>query len=135
MTNHCQGRNVSISSRHITTIISEVVKPIFNQLNLHSMEKGSPLFRIAVCVLLVWLLRPAIAFSVPLNSQEQKRVRPHLDKSVSGKVLSKEDNTPIPGVTVVVKGSTNGTTTDIDGKFQIETKSDSDVLVFSAVGF
>lgn len=49
--------------------------------------------------------------------------------------MSKEDNTPIPGVTVVVKGSTNGTTTDIDGKFQIETKSDSDVLVFSAVGF
>ncbi|MHA4739731.1 SusC/RagA family TonB-linked outer membrane protein [Dyadobacter sp. MSC1_007] len=99
------------------------------------MEKGSSLFRIAVCLLLVWLLRPAIAFSVPLNFQEQKRVRPHLDRSVSGKVLSKEDNTPIPGVTVVVKGSTNGTTTDIDGKFQIETKSDSDVLVFSAVGF
>ncbi|TLV03755.1 SusC/RagA family TonB-linked outer membrane protein [Dyadobacter luticola] len=57
------------------------------------------------------------------------------DKSVTGKVLSKDDNTPVPGVTVIVKGTTTGTTTDIDGKYQINVADGSQVLVFSAVGF
>ncbi len=61
--------------------------------------------------------------------------REGIDRVVTGKVLSKDDNSPIPGVTVMIKGTTSGTTTDVDGKFQIETKSDVDILVFSAVGY
>ena len=41
----------------------------------------------------------------------------------------------IPGVTIVIKGTTRGTVTDIDGKFRIGPLQDGDVLVFSYVGY
>ncbi|MBU2938325.1 TonB-dependent receptor [Lacinutrix sp. C3R15] len=45
-----------------------------------------------------------------------------------------DDTGPIPGVSVVVKGTTTGTTTDFDGNFSIEA-NDGDVLIFSYVGY
>jgi len=57
------------------------------------------------------------------------------DKTVTGKVVSSEDNTAIPGVSIVVKGTTTGTNTDADGNFKLNVKDNSAVLVFSAVGF
>ncbi len=57
------------------------------------------------------------------------------DKTVSGKILSGDDNAPLPGVSVVVKGTTTGTNTDSDGNYKINVVNDKAVLVFSAVGF
>jgi TonB-linked SusC/RagA family outer membrane protein len=51
---------------------------------------------------------------------------------ITGKVIG-EDNQPIPGVTIVIKGSTTGTITDIDGNYKISAKL-GDVLLFSFVG-
>lgn len=76
-----------------------------------------------------------MAFPEPLTRPITQYGRHSVDKTITGQVLSKEDNSPVPGVTVVVKGTTNGTTTDAEGKFQILIKSESDVLVFSSVGF
>src|SRR5687767_12560175 len=55
--------------------------------------------------------------------------------SVSGKVISSEDQSSIPGANIIVKGTTNGTITDADGNFSITTQSGDDVLLFSFVGF
>ncbi|MDO7171658.1 SusC/RagA family TonB-linked outer membrane protein [Mariniflexile sp. AS56] len=52
---------------------------------------------------------------------------------VSG-VVADSQNIPIPGVNVVVKGTSNGAATDFDGNYQISAKS-GDVLVFSYLGF
>ncbi|MFV0267110.1 MAG: carboxypeptidase-like regulatory domain-containing protein, partial [Draconibacterium sp.] len=54
-------------------------------------------------------------------------------KQISGKVTSAEDGTPIPGVSVVVKGTTNGTTTNFDGEFTFMVP-ENETLVFSFVG-
>lgn len=54
--------------------------------------------------------------------------------SIEGAVLSKHGGTLLPGVAVFVKGSNNGTTTDIAGNYSIRAKAD-DILVFSFVGF
>jgi TonB-linked SusC/RagA family outer membrane protein len=54
--------------------------------------------------------------------------------TVSGKVTSADDNSPIPGVNILVKGTTNGTITNSDGVFSI-TAAATDVLVFSFVGY
>ncbi len=54
-------------------------------------------------------------------------------KSVSGKIVD-DQNQPLPGVTVVVAGTTQGTVTDIDGNFNISGVSPEDVLTFSFVG-
>lgn len=53
--------------------------------------------------------------------------------SITGQVTSASDKSPIPGATVLVKGTTRGTTTDIYGKFKLEVPGNSTV-VFSYVG-
>jgi len=56
-------------------------------------------------------------------------------KDVSGTVTSTEDNSAIPGVNILIKGTTQGTTTDLDGKFTLRVDDNSAVLVISSVGF
>lgn len=53
-------------------------------------------------------------------------------KKVSGQVIAGGE--PIPGVTILVKDQTNGTTTDFDGMYSLEVSAE-DVLVFSYVGY
>jgi len=54
-------------------------------------------------------------------------------KSLSGTVTG-EDGSPIPGVTIVVKGTTIGTVTDMDGKFSFKAPADAKVLSVAYVG-
>ncbi|MBD0260621.1 MAG: carboxypeptidase-like regulatory domain-containing protein, partial [Cytophagales bacterium] len=53
---------------------------------------------------------------------------------VTGKVTSTADNQGIPGASVVVKGTTTGTTTNADGEFTLDAAADA-VLVISYIGF
>jgi len=55
-------------------------------------------------------------------------------KTISGTVTSAKDGSAIPGVTVLVKGTTNGTVTDVNGKYSLQVKSSAKTLVFSFVG-
>ncbi|SIP97535.1 Outer membrane receptor proteins, mostly Fe transport [Maribacter ulvicola] len=54
---------------------------------------------------------------------------------ITGTVLDGDTNTPLPGATVMVKGTTNGTSTDFDGNFTINTSAESGTLVVSYIGF
>lgn len=56
------------------------------------------------------------------------------DRTVSGKVTSAEDGTPVPGVNIVVKGTTTGAVTDLDGNYKLSVPADGAILVFSFVG-
>ena len=60
--------------------------------------------------------------------------RPEADVIVTGKVID-EKGSALPGVSVVVKGTTQGTTTDGTGSFRISVPSANSVLVFSFVGY
>lgn len=55
--------------------------------------------------------------------------------TVSGQVVGAETMEPLPGVNVLVKGTTMGTATDADGNYLLEVSSLQDTLVFSFVGF
>ncbi|WP_020531792.1 SusC/RagA family TonB-linked outer membrane protein [Flexithrix dorotheae] len=57
------------------------------------------------------------------------------NKIVSGSVIAQDDKMALPGVNVLIKGTTNGTITDGEGKFQLNIPSDNSILVFSFVGF
>jgi len=56
-------------------------------------------------------------------------------QTVKGQVTSAETGETLPGSTILIAGTTNGTVTDIDGKFTINVLSPEDVLEFSYVGY
>ena len=56
------------------------------------------------------------------------------DIEVKGKVVSAKDKSALPGVSVVIKGTSKGVTTDVDGNYTIQVSAPTDVLTFSFVG-
>ena len=66
---------------------------------------------------------------VPSNSEKVIEQQ----KSVTGKVTDSSDS-PLPGVSVVIKGTTNGTVTDVNGKYSLANIPTNATLVFSFVG-
>jgi len=54
---------------------------------------------------------------------------------VSGVVTSSDDGTPLPGVNVTIKGLTKGVISDLDGNYSIEITSNTDVLIYTYIGY
>src|SRR5688572_2728909 len=57
------------------------------------------------------------------------------ERVVTGKVTSQDDGTAVPGVNVLLKGTSTGTATDADGNFSISVTGDAPILVFSFIGY
>jgi len=56
------------------------------------------------------------------------------DRQITGKVSGNNDNAPLPGVSIVVKGTTSGTTSAADGTYKISVNNNS-TLIFTSLGF
>jgi TonB-dependent starch-binding outer membrane protein SusC len=56
------------------------------------------------------------------------------ERTISGKVTSSDDGTPLPGVNVLLKGTTVGTVTDADGNYSLSVPAAGGNLVFSFIG-
>ncbi len=54
---------------------------------------------------------------------------------ISGTIVSAEDSSPMPGVNIMVKGTSSGTNSDAQGNFTIEASDVNAILVFSFVGY
>jgi len=67
-----------------------------------------------------------ISFGVLLNAAGQR--------SITGTVTHASDNQPIPGISVLEKGTQNGTITDAYGNYAIQVRPDATQLVFSFIG-
>ncbi len=81
------------------------------------------IFRLTLIFIMGFIL---IVSAVPEIASQQ-------GKQISGIVTGK-DGSPIPGVSIAVKGTTQGTITDNNGKFQMEIPPTAQTLVFSFVG-
>ena len=57
------------------------------------------------------------------------------DRTVSGKVTDASDGSPLPGVSVLLKGTTSGVPTDIDGNYSLTVPASGGVLVFNFLGY
>ena len=56
-------------------------------------------------------------------------------QTVRGTVTDQDTDEPLPGVNILLKGTTNGTVTDVDGNYTIEAPEDATTLVFSSIGY
>jgi len=75
-------------------------------------------------ILLGMVLSLATAFSLMAQT-----------RAITGRVTSAEEPEGIPGVSVIIKGSTLGAITDLDGRFSLQAPSNAETLVFSFVGY
>lgn len=97
------------------------------QLPLTPKLSWHTLFRRSLCQFIFLLLPLAAGYARPLKS--------NTEITVSGQVKDAQTNQPIPGVNVILKASTNGTTTDANGNFKISVPKAEDVLIFSFIGY
>ncbi|GHB86514.1 SusC/RagA family TonB-linked outer membrane protein [Persicitalea jodogahamensis] len=58
-----------------------------------------------------------------------------LERRVSGRVMASDNAQPLPGVSITLKGSARGTTTDAEGRYELNVPDAGGVLVFSFVGY
>ena len=56
-------------------------------------------------------------------------------RTITGTVTSAADGMPLPGASVIIKGTTVGTTTDFDGNYTLDDVATDAILVFSYIGF
>jgi len=87
------------------------------------MEKNLP-FQIQPFIILLVVL----IISLPIGVLAQNL------QSISGTIKSQVDNSPLPGVSVKIKGSATGTSSDREGAYRIDAKI-GDILIFSSVGY
>ncbi len=57
------------------------------------------------------------------------------DLTVTGRITSSEDGEGLPGVNVTIKGTTQGSVTDVEGYYKLDVPDENVVLVFSSVGY
>ena len=79
-------------------------------------------YKQSFCILLFTLLIPLISISAQENN-------------ITGIVISAVDQTPIPGVNIIEKNTSNGTSTDFDGNFSLKLLNTTSTILISSVGF
>jgi len=110
---------------HTYIILSEEEKAQkLKKLNQKKAEEGQVRKDIAKPELIASLTTMAAS----LNQKE-------VEQNISGKVVDEESQAPLPGVNVLVKGTTIGTVTDIDGNYVLVAPDDATTLIFSLVGY
>ena len=57
------------------------------------------------------------------------------ERTITGNIISSDNNETLPGVNILIKGTTRGTISDLDGNYTIAVEPADSVLVFSFVGY
>jgi TonB-dependent starch-binding outer membrane protein SusC len=83
---------------------------------------GTRLYLTALCLTILTTL----ASSAQVHAQELV---------VTGKISAADDGTPMPGVTIMEKGTSNGTSSDANGEYKIKVGAVDPILVFTFIGY
>src|SRR5690554_8046250 len=78
-----------------------------------------------------WVLLILTVFCLQGNAFGQS----NQEVTISGVVRSQDDGTTLPGVNVLLKGTTRGTVTDIDGRYTLRIPATGGTLVYTFIGF
>lgn len=109
------------------------------KLNLKNMKKNllskEKQFLQKACMLVVVFIASSTIQESVANTDSGKFSSAEVmqDGKISGSVKDKYGD-PLPGVTIVIKGTTNGTTTDFDGNFTLANLPSNTILAFSYIG-
>ncbi|MDQ8006617.1 MAG: SusC/RagA family TonB-linked outer membrane protein [Pedobacter sp.] len=149
------GQNVSIKKQNIT--LKEVFKELRNQTGYYFIynskevadEKrvstnfsNAPIDVVLSSVLkgmsLSYTIEDKIISLKPATDNRDNTALENVnqqDRTITGKIIDAEDNSPLYGVSVRVKGSVVGTMTNGEGEFSVKVKASDKVLVFTYIGY
>jgi TonB-linked SusC/RagA family outer membrane protein len=116
-----EARKVSVNASGQT--LAKVLDALLGPLDIH--------YKLIADRISLYRTTAAVA---PPENRSQVLVAENAPLTISGTVLDAKSN-PLPGANVLEKGTSNGTTTDADGKFSIVVAEENSVLVFSFIGF
>ena len=102
-----------------------------NHQTFKGIQRGST--RIPLVILFLFAMCSSFPLKASWPSDSEGAVLLQQEITISGSIVDAEGN-PLPGVSIVVKGTTRGTTSDVDGNFEISVPPGS-TLVISFVGF
>lgn len=124
------GHFSALNERRVSLEIIDV--PVLNA--LYEALRGSGLgLQLAPSGRVIVVPLEHTAVSTTSNTVESEpEVAAH---TVNGRVISTEDGSGLPGVNVIVKGTSVGAATDIDGYYTVDAPTPNDTLVFSFIGF
>jgi TonB-linked SusC/RagA family outer membrane protein len=91
--------------------------------------------RLLLSVILLWSVSFGTTFADSGNAGTPDNKNTQQAFTVTGRVISGTDNTALPGVTVMIKGTTKGTATNATGDYSIEVPGNDAILVFSFIGY
>ena len=80
------------------------------------------------------ILKPGTATASKEAKSITDKAEAYFDVEVSGKITD-ENGEPLPGANILEKGTTNGTTSDVEGNFNLSVMGENSVLVFSFIGY
>lgn len=112
--NSSQRINLNVSGRPLSKVLEELLTPLQVQFEVI----GSRI-----------LLRKKMPDNVPMPA-----ARPAAERPLTGKVTD-EKGEGLPGVSILIRQTQQGTTTDADGNFRLSVEDDQTVLVFSFMGY
>ncbi|KKL17606.1 hypothetical protein LCGC14_2483870, partial [marine sediment metagenome] len=77
-----------------------------------------------------WIIKQIFLFALIVGTQSIFSQ----SQSITG-TISDESGEPLPGVSIVIKGTTRGAVTNLEGQYTVEAEDPTSVLVFSYVGY
>ena len=116
-----QRLNLNVNKRKLSMVLDEILKPI-------SID-----YEVIETRILLKKSKPVRTTSQKIKTEETQLTVP-LERLVNGTVKD-EKGEALPGVSILVKGTSGGTTTDLEGKFSLVLKDESTTLIFSFLGF
>lgn len=72
---------------------------------------------------------------ITVDNRETKETVNELQQQITGTVTDGADGQPLPGVSIVIQGTTTGTVTDINGRYSFTVPDEDAILVFSFIGY
>ena len=130
--------------KQISYIINQILNKRINKSIIHLDERvliKKYYLAMRITILLIFLgIFQAAGGAFAKSSDIEANVRNVTSSTiqaitVTGTVISATDQSPLPGVNVIIKGTDVGTITDVDGNYSLEVEGDGAILVFSYVGF
>ncbi|HMM11185.1 MAG TPA: TonB-dependent receptor [Bacteroidales bacterium] len=119
------NENQSLQSKRVSLNLSNAA---FEQAMREALKNSGLDYRIVENYIVLRSVADQPQTSAQAMEQQDQR------RSLRGTVRSRADRQPLPGVNVYIKGTTIGTATDLDGKYELRIPSDARTIVFSIVG-